>query len=40
MQILFGLAIEALIVIVIALGIGEIADRADHVNIESKGNVK
>jgi len=40
MQILFGLAIEALIVIVIALGIGEIVDRADHVNIESKGNVK
>jgi hypothetical protein len=40
MPILLGLAVEAVIVIAIALGIGQIADRADHVNIESKGNVK
>jgi len=40
MQILFVLAVEAVVVIAIALGIGQIADRADHVNIVSKGNVK
>jgi hypothetical protein len=40
MPILLGLAVEAVIVIAIALGIGQIADRADHVNVESKGNVK
>ena len=40
MPILLGLAVEAVIVIAIALCIGQIADRADHVNIESKGNVK
>ena len=40
MPILLGLAVEAVIVIAISLGIGQIADRADHVNIESKGNVK
>ena len=40
MPILLGLAVEAVIVIAIALGIGQIADRAEHVNIESKGNVK
>ena len=33
MQILFVLAIEAVIVIAIALGIGQVADRADHINI-------
>ena len=31
MPILLGLAVEAVIVIAIALGIGQIADRADHV---------
>ena len=36
MQILFVLAIEAIIVIAIALGIGHIADRADHVNTSSQ----
>jgi len=30
MQILFVLAIEAIIVIAVALGIGQVADRADH----------
>ena len=40
MPILLGLAVEAVIVIAIALGIGQIADRAEQVNIESKGNVK
>jgi len=34
MQILFVLAIEAIIVIAIALGIGHIADRADHVKTQ------
>jgi hypothetical protein len=40
MLVFFGFVIEAVIVIAIGLGIGHIIDRADHVNIESKGNVK
>jgi len=36
MPILFVLAIEAVIVIAIALGIGHVADRADHINISNQ----
>ena len=36
MQILFVLVIETVIVIAIALGIGQIADRADHINISTQ----
>ena len=36
MQILFVLVIEAVIVIAIALGIGHVADHADHMNISTQ----
>ena len=40
MLVFFGFVIEAVIVIMVGFGIGHVAERADHVNIESKGNVK
>jgi|APCry1669192806_1035432.scaffolds.fasta_scaffold173224_2 hypothetical protein len=36
MTVLFGLAIEAVIVIMVALGIGQIADHADHKTTQSQ----
>jgi hypothetical protein len=36
MPVLFGLAVEAAIVIMIVLGIGQIVDRADHNTIQSQ----
>ena len=36
MTVLFGLAIEAAIVIMIVLGIGQIVDRADHITVQSQ----
>jgi hypothetical protein len=36
MAVLFGLAVEAVIVIMLVLGIGQIVDRADHITIQSQ----